>query len=326
MLTKMDSSKKTIIITGGNSGLGYACAKHIAKANKNNFVVLACRDASKANDAVKSLIKETNNKNIAFLELDLSSLESVRYFVTKFSILNYPPLYALVCNAGLIMIDKTYYTKDGFELIFGVNHLGHFLLANMLLKKITDSGRIVFVSSGTHDPLQKTRIAEPVYKNGRLLAYPEETTLNKSSISIGQCRYSTSKLCNIYCAYELAEKIKQQTNKNITVNAFDPGMMPGTRFCRNLPPLFKFINNYILPILILFNPNANTANKSGKALASLIVNPELDKTTGKYFKGTLEIKSSELSYSQENRKNLWKTSVELTKLNKTETILNLDYN
>lgn len=324
MLNEINLNKKTIIITGGNSGLGYECAKNIAKANINNHVILACRNAAKANDAVNSLIKETNNNNITSLELDLASLESVRNFVSKFSKSNYPPLYALVCNAGLIMVDKTHYTKDGFESTFGINHLGHFLLSNMLLEKITDSGRIVFVSSGTHDPLQKTGIAEPVYENARLLAYPKDAHESKNMMTIGQRRYTTSKLCNIYCAYELSERIKEQTNKNITVNAFDPGQMPGTGFSRTFPPLMKFVCDYILPIFTLVRPSANTASKSGKALALLIINPELNEITGKYFKGTKEIKTSKLSYNKENRKDLWRTSIVLSKLNKDETILNLD--
>lgn len=97
MLMETNTNEKTIIITGGNSGLGYACAKNIAEADKNNHVILACRNASKAQDAVNSLMKETNNNNITFLELDLASLASVRNFVAEFSISNYPPLYALVC-------------------------------------------------------------------------------------------------------------------------------------------------------------------------------------------------------------------------------------
>lgn len=317
------SSKKTIIITGGNSGLGYACAKSIARANKNNYVVLACRNTAKAKEAVNSLMKETDNNNMTSLELDLASLKSVRNFVTKFSSLNYPPLYALVCNAGLIMVNKTYYTEDGFESTFGINHLGHFLLSNMLLGKMTDSGRILFVSSGTHDPEKKTIVAAPVYENARLLAYPDKASQNENMLTLGQRRYSTSKLCNIYCAYELAERINQQTNKDITVNAFNPGQMPGTGFSRTFPPLMKLFLKHILPLLMMFNKKAITVDTSGKALASLVLNPEFSKITGKYFDGTQEIRSSELSYNIENRKDLWKTSVELSKLNKEETILNL---
>ena len=164
----------------------------------------------------------------------------------------------------------------------------------MLLEKMTDSGRIVFVSSGTHDPAKKSTVAVPVYENARLLAYPKEMSQNENMLTVGQRRYSTSKLCNIYCTYELAERIKQQTNKNI---------------------------NYIFASL---QPNVNTPDKSGKTLASLVTNPELNETTGKYFDGTREIKSSKLSYNKKNREDLWKTSVELSKLNKTEAILTLD--
>jgi NAD(P)-dependent dehydrogenase (short-subunit alcohol dehydrogenase family) len=324
MLKKMNSDKKTIIITGGNSGLGYECAKNIAKANKNYHVILACRNAAKAKEAVKSLIKETDNNNITSLDIDLESLESVRNFASQFLVSDYPPLYALVCNAGLIMVDKTHYTKDGFESTFGINHLGHFLLANILLEKMMSPGRIVFVSSGTHDPAQKTIVAAPVYENARLLAYPKEMCQNENMLTVGQRRYSTSKLCNIYCAYELAERISKDTNKNITVNAFNPGQMPGTGFSRTFPPFMRFMTKHILPIFALFHSNIKTAEKSGNALSSLIINPEFSKTTGKYFDGTKEIKSSELSYNKENRIDLWRTSVELTKMNETETILSLE--
>lgn len=85
MATKMSSDKKTMIITGGNSGLGYACAKYLAKANKHHHVILACRNAVKADEAVHSLMEETNNSNITSMELDLASLESVRKFVRTFS-------------------------------------------------------------------------------------------------------------------------------------------------------------------------------------------------------------------------------------------------
>jgi len=324
MLTKGNPCKRTFIITGGNSGLGYASAKHIAKADNNHHVVLACRNAAKASEAVHSLIRETNNTNITSMELELASLASVRNFVTQFIAADYPPLYSLVCNAGLIMVDKTYYTRDGFESTFGINHLGHFLLVNMLLEQMDDSGRILFVSSATHDPAQKTIVAVPVYENARLLAYPKKLNEDEKMLTVGQRRYSTSKLCNIYCAYELAERIKQQTNKNITVNAFNPGQMPGTGFSRTFPLFIKIILKNILPVLALLRPSMITADKSGKALASLVLNLEFEGMTGKYFDGTREVQSSELSYSRENRKELWRTSVELTKISKSETILSVD--
>ncbi len=100
--------------------------------------------------------------------------------------------------------------------------------------------------------------------------------------------------------------------------------MPGTNFSRTFPPLMKFVVSHIMPILSIFRPNADSVGKSGNTLSKLVLDSEFNEITGKYFKGTKEIKSSELSYNKENRKDLWKTSVELTNLNPTETILNLE--
>lgn len=317
----MKSKKQTVIVTGGNSGLGYECAKQIAKHDKNYNVVLACRNAAKAKKAVDSLIQETNNINITSLELDLSSLESIRKFASTFSRMAYPPLYALVCNAGVQFIDKTHYTKDGFEATFGVNHLGHFLLVNMMLRQLAHSGRIILVSSGTHDPLKKTGMPEPLFEDPNLLAYPDQMISNEAFI--GRRRYTTSKLCNLYFTYELADRINQHPEKTITVNAFDPGMMPGTGLAQNYTPLMKFVWKYVLPALTLFYPNVNTVRQSGRALAALVTDSKYNQNTGKYFEGNKEIKSSSLSYNNENRKQLWKASVELSKLNKAETILEI---
>src|SRR5208283_4336202 len=110
-------------------------------------VIIACRNSEKGNEAVSKLVTETGNRNIGSMELDLASLLSIRSFAAAFSNSDSPPLHAVVCNAGLQIIKGTTYTHDGFEMTFGVNHLGHFLLVNLLLKSMCEAGRIVFVSS-----------------------------------------------------------------------------------------------------------------------------------------------------------------------------------
>lgn len=195
--------------------------------------------------------------------------------------------------------------------------------AFMLLEHITHSGRIVFVSSDTHDPLKKTGMPAPVFVDPKKLACPDQTSSNEAISLIGKRRYTTSKLCNLYFTYELASRINQQTETNITVNAFDPGMRPGTGLAQSYTPLMKFVWKYVLPVLTLFVPNVNTVRQSGKALAALVTDSKHNRTTGKYFEGTKEIHSSELSYNNENSKLLWKESMELSKLNKPETILDL---
>ncbi len=312
-------TKKTIIVTGANSGLGFECAKNIAASDKDNFVVLACRNAIRGTEAVASLIKITGNQNISYLPLDLALLASVRNFVTPFSKANYPPLYALICNAGVIFVDKTHFTTDGFEATFATNHLGHFLLANLLVAKMREDGRILFVSSGTHDPAVKTGIAVPVYETAELLAHPQTNDKAKNkSIKIGQQRYTTSKLCNIYCTYALAEKLMHQTNTHITVNAFDPGEMPGTDFSRTFPLPAKLFVKHILPLLKKFQKTAPSARKSGKNLAALVLEPKYSGITNKFYRGTTVVASSELSYNEANKKDLWATSVRLTQLTSAE--------
>ncbi len=221
---------KTVIITGGNSGLGYECAKEIASDNTGDWhIILACRNPEKAASAVKRLIAETGNRQIEAMDLDLASLASVRQFAKDFAARQLPPLQAIVCNAGLQVVSGTTFTKDGFETTFGVNHLGHFLLVNLLLKDLKSPARIVFVSSDTHNPTKKTMMPPPVFQDAEILAHPKPDDKNADLGTIGRIRYTTSKLCNILCAYELSRRLQtEQKDQKITVNAFNPSLMAGT--------------------------------------------------------------------------------------------------
>ncbi|WP_052400812.1 hypothetical protein [Oceanobacillus jeddahense] len=218
-------------------------------------------------------------------------------------------------------MDKTYYSKEGFEETFAVNHLSHFLLVNLLLDRMTKDGRIAFVSSGTHDPKKKAGMPEPVYKNEKILAYPEENYTNDKKGLAGRRRYTTSKLCNIYCMYELVDRLNQMSAKNITVNAFDPGLMPETGLARTYHPISRFVLKYFLGLFVIFPANINSVAKSGKTLASLVTDNQLKHVTGRYFEGKKEMKTSALSYNKENQKNLWNVSVELSQLQKDESVL-----
>ena len=161
--------------------------------------------------------------------LDLASLASIRAFVKEFSVLNLPPLGAIVGNAGVQFVQRRTYSEDGFETTFAVNHLGHFLLINLLLGyfAVTPS-RIILVSSDTHDPAEITGMPAPHFSVPKLLAKPEqEPYLKDKSIGIaGRTAYTTSKLCNILCAYELSRRLESE-GYNITVNVFNPGLMLG---------------------------------------------------------------------------------------------------
>lgn len=303
------NATRTFIITGGNAGLGYECAKNIARDSMENYVLLACRSPQRAGEAIKRLIGETGNPNVSMLALDLASLASVRAFVRDFAALPLPPLFALVCNAGCHGGEETAFTKDGFEMTFGVNHLGHFYLINLLLPLVAEGGRIVIVSSDTHDPRTKTGKPAPIYPGALKLAYASENDPRMTNSR----RYSTSKLCNIYCCYELNERI-QKTGRNVTVNAFNPGMMPGTALVRNYRGFTRFLWYHVAPILIYLKKSVHSVEDSGRKLARLALSPEVEGISGKYFDGADIISTSELSYNEANRKDLWQTSVELTGL------------
>ena len=114
---------KTIIITGASSRLGFETAKKIAKNFKNYRIILACRNLQKANAKKEEIEKETQNKNIIVMEIDTSSLDSVRNFVTNYKNSTFGKIYSLVCNAGIAGTSKGERIKDGFDDIFATNHL-----------------------------------------------------------------------------------------------------------------------------------------------------------------------------------------------------------
>ena len=122
---------RTVVITGGNSGLGFETAKKIAK-DKEYRIILACRNPTKAEGAVRKIKEETGNDNILSMRLDTASLASVRKFAAEYEKQDVGKIYALLLNAGINGM-HTGVTEDGMEIVFQTNHLGHFLLANLML-------------------------------------------------------------------------------------------------------------------------------------------------------------------------------------------------
>ena len=164
-------------------------------------MVIACRDEGKGREAQDKL--DRMGCQAGFMPLDLASLESVRGFVKLFKAAGLPPLAGIVCNAGIQNIGQPAKTREGYEETFGVNHLGHFLLTNLLLPEMAEGGKIIFVSSGTHDPKEKAPLPEPRYEDGYKVAADFEP-----GADAGRRRYTTSKLCNVYCTYELARRLE----------------------------------------------------------------------------------------------------------------------
>lgn len=314
---------KTVIITGGNNGLGYHCAKQLI-LDPELYLVLACRNLVKAEQAVARIRETSNSQNVEAMMLDLASLKSVRSFAREIGDRDLPPLFALVCNAGVQFIQRQTYTEEGFDTTFGVNHLGHFLLVNLLLKHLTAPARIIFVSSDTHDSSKTTGMPAPYWRNPELMAYPDrDSTIKNQDIgTIGRTAYTTSKLCNVLCAYELSRRLQRiDRERSITVNVFNPGLMPGSGLAADYTTTAKFVWNNILPVLCKLVPNINTMEQSGKALARLVTDAKLADTTGKYFSGFKMMDSSNESYDEAKAKQLWDASVKLTQLKPSEIVV-----
>lgn len=327
------SSTHTAVITGGNTGLGFACAKALLSASSPWHVVIACRDQWRADASVEKLRKVMGaSTKVEAMILDLASFNSIRSFPAQLKerLLSgeLPPLHGLVCNAG--MQGARTLTKNGFEGSFGVNHLGHYLLVRLLLPLFATPARIAVVSSGVHDPAQ----LEGVPGAGPPPAWNSPFELAKGILGPAAAkddentdrfrRYSTSKLANLYFTYGLAAKLP----KGITVNAFDPGLMPGTGLAREYTGLMKFLWDHIMPkmlplLRLLIVKNIHSPEKSGAALARLINDPELAIVNGKYFEGTREISSSPESYDKKRADELWDDSAVLTEFDvKPEQIKN----
>jgi protochlorophyllide reductase len=193
-----------------------------------------------------------------------------------------PPLHALVLNAGIQVVDGVKRSHDGYELTFATNHLGHFLFSFLLVDRIAEPGRIVIVSSGTHFGFpQNIGFPGPRWDDPRVLADAEAAERNPSA-KAGRIRYSTSKLANLYLTYELAHRL---AGRDITVNAFDPGLMPETGLDRDYPARVQRLYDRLTPLLVRILPMARSVADSSAALTRLVTDPELSDVTGAYFAG-----------------------------------------
>jgi NAD(P)-dependent dehydrogenase (short-subunit alcohol dehydrogenase family) len=299
---------QTYIVTGGNGGLGFECVSALAK-DAAAVVIIACRNVGQGEQAARRV--RAAGGNVAVLPLDLAEQASIHRFVALFRQRQCPPLAGIVCNAGGQNVAAPTRTREGYETTFAVNHLGHYLLTRLMLADLAGGARIVFVSSGTHDSGQRTGMPAPRYTTAEAVAHDFAP-----GGRAGRRRYTTSKLCNIYCTYEYARRFAASADprlRSLRVNAFDPGLMPATGLARTYPAPLRVVARYILPALALFIGNVHRPATSGRRLALLAAGAE-GSTTGKYFSDGRETPSSTESYDQEKALELWNASARMTGL------------
>ncbi|KAJ6633432.1 Retinol dehydrogenase 12 [Pseudolycoriella hygida] len=277
---------KVVIITGCNSGIGKEAVLDLAA--RGAHIHMACRDKTKCEEAKNEIIEKTGNTNIFNRELDLASLESIRNFAKKF-IQEEKRLDILINNAGVMAIPKCL-TKDGFEMQIGVNHMGHFLLTNLLLDllKASSPSRIINISSIAH-------------QWGSI----DKDDLNSEKSYRKYKAYSQSKLANVLFTRALAKRLEGTA---VTVNAVHPGIVK-TKLGRYLS--HSYIRDAVRPISQFFFKSPRSGAQTTLAVA---LDPELEKVTGKYFSDCKIKKEAAGARDDELAEWLWKTSDEWTKL------------
>jgi NAD(P)-dependent dehydrogenase (short-subunit alcohol dehydrogenase family) len=276
-------ANKTFIVTGANTGIGKITA--LALAKQGAHVILACRSKDKTERVLEEIRAAVPNANVEYVHLDLSDLASVRT-CAKELLDRKAPIHGLVNNAGLA--GQRGQTKDGFEVQFGTNHLGHYLFTRLLLDRIVESGpaRIVNVASASH--YQAKGIDwEALQKPTRTVTAMHE--------------YSISKLSNVLFTKELARRLE---GTKVTTYAVHPGVV-ATDVWRKVPGPVRWI---IKKFMITPEQGAESSIRCATA-------PELANETGRYYDvGGKEKRPNRLADDAELAKTLWTKSAEWTGL------------
>ena len=271
------------IVTGANSGMGKATVAELS--DRGYDVIMLCRDLKRGTDAYESLIKENKNRNIELMLCDLGNYNSIRDFVKAFSE-KYSNLDILVNNAGFISLDRQL-TDEGTERQFGINHLGHFLLTNLLIPYMNNGSRIVVVASGAH-------------KVGKI--HFDDINLTKSYNVVKA--YSQSKLANVLFTRELSKRL---SDKGITVNCCHPGAVATNMGVSRDTGFGKTITGLLKPFFLTPAQGADTA-------IFLATDPSVKNISGEYFYKRKIAKSSKRSKDMNSANHLYELSNKMTGL------------
>lgn len=276
---------KVCVITGANSGIGKFTTLEIAK--KGARIVMVCRNAEKGEHARKEIILESKNPKVDLFVADFSVQQSIREAAQKIRG-KYPEIDVLVNNAGFIAKSYREITVDGFESTFAVNHLGYFMLTNLLKESLRagKATRIVNVSSTAH------RFTKIDFDNLQL-----ETGYAALKA------YALSKLCNILFTRELAKRLE---GTGMTANCLHPGGV-STNFANDTVPWMKKLYNFGRPFLL-------SSAKGAATSIYLASDPAVGKISGEYFvKRKIALTSTE-ARSEEKALHLWEMSAKMTEL------------
>lgn len=280
---------KTIVVTGGNNGIGLETAVGLARLGAH--VVITARNRAKGEAALADIKNRSESDNVELMLADFASLESIRSFAQEFDA-KHGRLDVLVNNAGGINTSRSE-TMDGFETTFGVNHLGYFLVTNLLLGTLKASApaRIVSVSSGAHLRVKGIDFDD----------------LNAEQSYSGMGVYGKSKLANVLFTYELSRRLE---GSGVTANCLHPGVVR-SGFGQNNGGLIALVFKSAYTLMTPFTKSNAQGAETSIYLAS---SREVEGVTGKYFADSKETPSSPASHDEEAAKRLWGVSEQMTGL------------
>jgi NAD(P)-dependent dehydrogenase (short-subunit alcohol dehydrogenase family) len=289
-----DQTGRVAIITGSNTGIGYGAAAVLAA--KGAHTVLAVRNLDKGNDAAARIKNASPNATVSVQQLDLTSLENIRAAADELRA-QFPRIDLLINNAGVMYTDKAS-TKDGFELQFGTNHLGHYALTGRLLDHMlgVEGSRVVTVSSVGHKIRAKIHF--------------DDLNLDRNYNRV--LAYGQSKLANLLFTYELGRRLAAKGAPTIATAAH-PGAAD-TELLRNMPAGIRQVSQFFWSAFI-----AQNADMGAEPTLRAAADPSVQ--NGQYFgpggfgeqKGHPKlVASSAQSHDEDIQRRLWTVSEELT--------------
>ncbi|XP_048843377.1 retinol dehydrogenase 13-like isoform X2 [Brienomyrus brachyistius] len=281
---------KTVVITGANTGIGKETARDLAE--RGGRIIMGCRDEEKCEAAAREIRRDTCNHHVYARRLDLASMASIREFASRVN-QEEERVDILINNAG-VMRCPAWRTENGFEMQFGVNHLGHFLLTNLLLDKLKSSApsRIINLSSLAHI------VGEMDFDD---LNWEKKKYDTKKA-------YCQSKLANVLFTRELAGRLQ---GTGVTVNALHPGVVATDLGRHTGMHQSQFSSTILGPMFYLL---VKTPVQGAQPSVFLAVAEELEGVTGRYFDVLKEKDPAPQAQDREAAGRLWEASARLVGL------------